>query len=268
MARDGEKQRSHGRPPAERDGRHEYRIDELARLAGTTVRNVRAYQDRGLLPAPRRQGRVGIYGEAHLARLKLIGELLSRGYTLANIAELIAGWEQGRELSDLLGLESALIGNWSEEPGAAEVSAEVVDHLDPERARELLEAATRHGLIERDGDRIKIDNPRMLEGAAALVDAGVPVPEVVDLGVYLRGAVDDIAARYVELISEHLFDEDKEPISDADIRRLAELVRRLRPLARQVVDAELAIAVERRITTELGEHLSRLAPPHRDAGAG
>ena len=29
----------------------EYRIDDLARAAGTTVRNVRAYQDRGLLPA-------------------------------------------------------------------------------------------------------------------------------------------------------------------------------------------------------------------------
>jgi DNA-binding transcriptional MerR regulator len=30
----------------------EYRIDELAREAGTTVRNVRAYQERGLLAPP------------------------------------------------------------------------------------------------------------------------------------------------------------------------------------------------------------------------
>ena len=63
----------------------EYRIDELARLADTTVRNVRVYQDRGLLAPPRRQGRVGIYSEAHLARLRLIGQLLRRGYTFANI---------------------------------------------------------------------------------------------------------------------------------------------------------------------------------------
>ena len=33
------------------EGTTEYRIDELARLGGTTVRNVRAYQDRGLLPS-------------------------------------------------------------------------------------------------------------------------------------------------------------------------------------------------------------------------
>ncbi|MBM2600552.1 MerR family DNA-binding transcriptional regulator, partial [Pseudomonas sp. BDPW] len=31
----------------------------MARAAGSSVRNVRAYQDRGLLPPPERRGRVG-----------------------------------------------------------------------------------------------------------------------------------------------------------------------------------------------------------------
>ena len=57
------------------------RIDELARLAGATVRNIRVYQDRGLLAPPRRDGRVGIYTDAHLARLRLIGQLYKRGYS-------------------------------------------------------------------------------------------------------------------------------------------------------------------------------------------
>ena len=72
----------------------EYRIDELARLADASVRNIRVYQDRGLLAPPRRQGRVGIYSDAHLARLRLIGQLLKRGYTFANIAELLAARER------------------------------------------------------------------------------------------------------------------------------------------------------------------------------
>jgi hypothetical protein len=43
-------------------GEQEYTIDELARVAGTTVRNVRAYQDRGLIAPPVRVGGVpGIY---------------------------------------------------------------------------------------------------------------------------------------------------------------------------------------------------------------
>lgn len=80
----------------------EYSIDELARAASTTVRNVRAYQDRGLLPPPERRGRVGVYGQAHLSRLRIIGQLLTRGYTLASIGELIAAWESGSDLAGLL----------------------------------------------------------------------------------------------------------------------------------------------------------------------
>src|SRR5215467_7263554 len=89
-------------------GMGEYRIDELARLAATTVRNVRVYQDRGLLAPPRRDGRVGIYTDAHLARLRLIGRLLRRGYTFAIIGEMLAVWERGGDLAEILDLESAI----------------------------------------------------------------------------------------------------------------------------------------------------------------
>jgi DNA-binding transcriptional MerR regulator len=81
----------------------EYRVSELARAADTTVRNVRVYQDRGLLPPPRRQGRIGLYSEEHLARLKLIGRLLGRGYTFATIGELFSAWHSGQDLADSLG---------------------------------------------------------------------------------------------------------------------------------------------------------------------
>src|SRR5881296_3758932 len=94
-------------PPAA-DPMTEYRIDELAREAGTTVRNVRAYQDRGLIAPPRREGRVGIYSDAHLSRLRTIGQLLDRGYSLANIGELLDTLERGHDLGDLLGLGVAL----------------------------------------------------------------------------------------------------------------------------------------------------------------
>ncbi|HLI02098.1 MAG TPA: MerR family transcriptional regulator [Acidimicrobiales bacterium] len=91
-------------PPPPPPAGGEYRIDELAGLAGTAVRNVRAYQDRGLLPPPRRQGRIALYDQAHLTRLRLIGGLLARGYTLTNIAELVAAWEEGRDLREVLGV--------------------------------------------------------------------------------------------------------------------------------------------------------------------
>jgi DNA-binding transcriptional MerR regulator len=84
----------------------EYRIDDLARAAGTTVRNVRAYRERGLVPPPRRHGRIALYDDAHVERLRLIAALLQRGYTLANIAELIEAWERGRDIAELLGVDA------------------------------------------------------------------------------------------------------------------------------------------------------------------
>jgi DNA-binding transcriptional MerR regulator len=51
------------------------RIDELARLEGTTSRTVRSYQSLGLLPGPRLVGRTGFYGAEHRRRLRAISAL-------------------------------------------------------------------------------------------------------------------------------------------------------------------------------------------------
>ena len=53
----------------------EYRIEQLARAAGVAVDTIRFYQGKGLLDAPRREGRVTWYAETHVERLKRIKEL-------------------------------------------------------------------------------------------------------------------------------------------------------------------------------------------------
>jgi DNA-binding transcriptional MerR regulator len=78
-------------------------IDELAALAGTTSRNLRAFQSRGLLPPPRLAGRTGRYDEGHRMRLEAILRLQRRGYSLAAIADLEAAWERGATIDDVLG---------------------------------------------------------------------------------------------------------------------------------------------------------------------
>ena len=74
---------------------NEYRIDDLARVAGTTTRNVRGYQDRGLLPRPLRRGRIAIYTDLHLDRLRVINDLLRRGFTIRHIGEFLTGIQRG-----------------------------------------------------------------------------------------------------------------------------------------------------------------------------
>ena len=66
-------------------------VDQLAQRVGMTVRNVRAYAARGLLPPPRLRGRTGYYGSEHVARLSLVRDLLAQGYTLAAVEKSVAG---------------------------------------------------------------------------------------------------------------------------------------------------------------------------------
>jgi DNA-binding transcriptional MerR regulator len=81
-------------------------VDDLARAAGTTTRNVRALQTEGLLLGPALIGRTGTYDESHLTRLRAVLRLQARGFSKAAIRELLAAWEAGASLEDVLGLPS------------------------------------------------------------------------------------------------------------------------------------------------------------------
>ena len=107
-------------------GSGEYRIEDLARLAGTTTRNIRVYRDRGLLPPPLRVGRIALFNDTHLTRLRLITSMLDRGYNIAHVREMLSAWEEGKDLGDVLGLETAIVGTWT--------SREIPDHAGGRRA--------------------------------------------------------------------------------------------------------------------------------------
>jgi DNA-binding transcriptional MerR regulator len=86
------------------------RIDETARSAGVTARNIRAYQSLGLLAAPRLAGRVGLYDADHLERLRAIERLQSRGFSLAGIKALFDAHDRGQTLGAVLGLDRTVAG--------------------------------------------------------------------------------------------------------------------------------------------------------------
>ena len=79
-------------------------VDQVARLAGTTTRNVRAFQTLGLLPRPALNGRTGLYRQEHLDRLRAILRLQGAGFSLGAVGALFAAWEQGLTLAQVLGL--------------------------------------------------------------------------------------------------------------------------------------------------------------------
>jgi DNA-binding transcriptional MerR regulator len=66
-------------------------LDDLTRRVGMSVRTVRFYTTKGLVPPPLRRGRSGYYTPEHVARLELVQELQSHGFTLAAIERYVAG---------------------------------------------------------------------------------------------------------------------------------------------------------------------------------
>lgn len=237
----------------ERAGR-EFTIDELAREAGTTVRNVRAYQDRGLLAPPERRGRAGVYHESHLSRLSVIGQLLERGFTIANIKELLEAWEQGRDLDHVLGLEAAILGEgWSEAP-AYTTPEDMGELFGPHMTQESLLKAIDLGIVEIEGERLRVPSPRLLQAAKQLLDVGVPLDKLLKQMQEVREVTDRLTGSLVDLVADPLFAPFKADVIPRaeDVQRVAQVIEGLRPLAEIVVNAEMAKGLKRHANVYIG----------------
>ncbi len=263
----------------------EYRLEELAVEANTTVRNIRAYRDRGLLPPPRRQGRIALYSDAHLARLRLVAELLDRGYTLNSIRELLAAWEKGRDIADVLGLEQVLTSRFSDEEQLVVTRSDLDRELGAPVGDDDLATLISIGLVERvaataavggsggggegsgEGEvAYRLISPKQVQAGIDLVRAGISLDAVLQQARFVHESMERVAEQFVQLVTRSLFD----PLGDlppaSELARLTETVERLRPLAADVVDAELARAMERFIQQDLGDRLGRNLPIEPGAG--
>ncbi|WUC07634.1 MerR family transcriptional regulator [Nocardia sp. NBC_00565] len=177
----------------------EYTIDELAREAGTTVRSLRVYAERGILPPPQVKGRTGFYGPDHLNRVQTISRLLDRGIKLNGIRELLEAWDRGDDLGDILGVA---------EPGAPQSAApssgdtiaatELEEHY-----REVPNGLARvvsAGLYEPvDAANYRIADPQLIRIFDQLLGAGIPVDDLLGELERLRADCDRIARRFIDL---------------------------------------------------------------------
>ncbi|WP_086696436.1 MerR family transcriptional regulator, partial [Streptomyces recifensis] len=106
-----------------------------------TVRTVRFYGTRGLLPPPEiGPRRVGRYGREHLARLALIEELRLQGMTLAAIERYISRLPADLTAQDLA-VHRAVVSSWAPEAvetvGRAELDRRAGRRLTEEDVRRL-----------------------------------------------------------------------------------------------------------------------------------
>jgi DNA-binding transcriptional MerR regulator len=244
------------------DGEELWTVEELARKAGTTVRNVRVYQDRGLLRPPHRKGRLGVYDPEHLHRLQLVLRMLRRGYPLAVIRDLIEAWEARRDIASVLGLEEAI---------TAPYQAEGPRHYAPSAFRELLGGdevavarAVETGLAAVDGGKIVVANPRLLDVGLELLEEGFSPRAMVDITAEIKGTLDDLARRCLAFLNDNLIADFVEAGLPADhVERVTAVIQRMRPRAQAAADAALAESMEDHSAEVFAQTLEHLASQQR-----
>lgn len=243
----------------------EYRIEELARLAGTTTRNIRVYRDRGLLPPPLRVGRIALFNDTHLTRLRLITSMLDRGYNIAHVREMLSAWEEGKNLGDVLGLETAIVGTWTTEKSQTMPLAQARQLVDDTTAFDRLVALH---VIRVDGEQATVTRPKLIEAFNEVRGYGVSIDKLIDLHEQILPKVDEISDLLVRAGFEHVADRIKpgEALpADAEVAELITMLVRFRTQAVATVTATLASSIESNIETLvsrlLSEYLERSAEP-------
>jgi DNA-binding transcriptional MerR regulator len=171
-------------------------VEQLAGATGVSVDTIRFYQSRGLLPPPRRQGRVGWYDDDHRERLERIRGLQSRGLTLATIRRLLTG--------ELDAADEALAAAVSDKQATTEVFG--LDEL-AERSgipTALLQAALQEGLLAPEWGGFTDDDVAAAKAGLTLLEEGVPLSDLLALARAYHEATRQAAERAVELFDQHV----------------------------------------------------------------
>lgn len=235
----------------------ELTVDQLAAEIGMTVRNVRAYAARGLLPGPRLVGRTGFYGPAHVARLRLVREMLAEGHSLA---EIVAALEHVPLSAGptALALHRALMAPWlpdaPEELDRGTLASRAGGPIDGA----VLERLAALGVLELlAGDRVRVLDPTLLAAGLQVVRLGVDPAALVDAQLQVAGLVDEAAQVYVEMFRATLW---KDFLSagapEGQWPGLRAVVEQLQPVAAQALLASFRSAMAAAVTGMLDEVLT------------
>lgn len=227
----------------------ELTIDELARRSGTTVRTIRAYRERGLLPPPKLRGRTGFFGAAHLDRLRLIDEMQGEGFNLEAIRRLLevgatGGGDQLRKL---------IARPFEQEPAEVLSLEELRQRFGDAVDATVLDRARRLGLARlRDDGQVEVAVPALMRAGEEVMALGVPLEAALDVVEGLVEHSGAVAHLFIRLFVAHIlqpFDEDAAHVEER-LPELADAVERLRPLA-----TDALVAVFQRTMTRALEHV-------------
>jgi DNA-binding transcriptional MerR regulator len=203
-------------------------LDELTQRVGMSVCNIRFYTSRGLLPPPVRKGRSGYYGPDHVARLELVRELQSHGFTLSAIERYVSRLPADASPEDIA-LQRTLLAPWSADDPAELSRAE----LDRRAGRELSEEDLT--MLEAMGVAVPVGAGRFqvslthLGVGLGLIDLGYPVEAAVAAGEIFAAHGRQIAEELRELFRTQVWPAYHD--SGLSPERIQDIVEKVKPLS-------------------------------------
>jgi len=233
------------------DEEHEpsYTVDELAARAGVTVRTVRFYGTRGLLPPPVIGARrVGHYGPGHLARLALIEELQRQGMTLAAIERYLEQLPADLSEQDLA-IHRALVASWAPESDEEITLRELERRAGRPLTEQDVERLAAMGVLERvDGSEAFRLDGTLLRLGVELLDVPIEHETILASRTVLVEHARAAAQELSRLFRDEVWNPYRESAEDPDhLNAMRSLSAHMQPM---VVQA-LVTAFQRSLREEL-----------------
>ena len=243
-------------------------IEELARRTGTTVRTLRAYQSRRLMPPPEVRVRTGYYSERHVDRVELIKELQLEGFKLDTIARMLD--KTGDSDAEILRFSHTVKSLFGDEAPQIVTAAELAERFGAQdNAGQLLQRAEKLGIIRRlDDDRFEEVAPRLLDAGQAMAAFNVDARQALRLVEQLRKHADGVAKLYLDLFMSNVwkpFADAAQP--DSEWPDVQGALQRLRPIAEEALVAVFDLVMAERIDAMFGRELARTVQARQERHA-
>lgn len=182
----------------------ELTVEELSSRTGISVRNLRFYTTKGLVPPPTKRGRSAVYNGEHVARFELLQELQGHGLSLSAIERFFEGIP-----ADATPEQIALHRVTLRPLATSEAVVVSRRELDTRAGRRLtdsdLEMLTTLGAIQPvDGTKFSVHDGR-LHSALSMIDRGMPVDVVLATDEIYRRHGKAMAAELETLFRESLW---------------------------------------------------------------
>jgi DNA-binding transcriptional MerR regulator len=203
-------------------------LDQLTERVGMSVRNVRFYTTKGLVPPPIRRGRSGYYSADHVARLQLVQELQGHGFTLSAIERYVAGIPSDASPEDIA-LHRTMLAPWMADSWEELSRSELEQRAGRPLSVEDLATLEALGVLRPAGRGRYRASMSQLGVGLGLLDLGYPVEAARAAAEVYAAHGRAIAEELYELFRTKVWPVYKE--QGVSSEKIQEVVERLKPLS-------------------------------------